>query len=186
MEGRRSRAYVEVEGVGHAEGPPRGEMEGGSKMRKFLMLVATALVVVMSAQAAVADSGAKYAPKIVYIGVFNPQPDQLSWTIRGVGVNSSYGVVLQVTFRSADGAEPVVVAPMTLKFSSGAGNTQWSTQHYSTTIPANAAVVGADVMLINLKKPTVPLDHRYVEKTFDGSYNGNLFCDPVFYPGSVC
>lgn len=101
-------------------------------------------------------------------------------------MNSSYGIVLHVTFRSTDGAEPVVVAAVTLKFSSGAGNAQWDTTHYSTMIPANAAAVGADVTLISLKKPTVPLDHRYVEELLDASYSGNLFCDPVLYPGIVC
>jgi hypothetical protein len=150
------------------------------RMRKLLLGLVAMLVVVVSSQVALAASGAKYEPRLTYIGAWRTAPTELGWVIRAIGVNSSYAAVTKVSFGLPDGSS-VVLDAVTGRFSSGAGNAQWGTGEYVTVIPTGAVTVSADVTLINLKKPGVALDVRHVEDTLDTSYVGNLYCDPVLY-----
>ena len=150
-------------------------------MRKATITLLATLLLAVPVPSAHAAGGPRMPADITYIGAWMQTEDELGWVVRAVGVGGSYGVVIEVAYRLADGSL-ATMPPATLRFFSGAGNAEWGTEHYDTAVPADASVVFADVTLILLKKPTVALDVQHGERMLGPDFIGNLYCNPLRYP----
>jgi len=146
------------------------------KTWKGWIMAAVALGLIIAPQTA---SAAKVQPDIAYVGWYTVDQQTHGWVVRATGVNSSWAAVTQVTYYLADGTS-VALEPKTARFNSGAGSDQWSTQQFTTVVPAGATELSARIQLIEMKKPEIVRD-EVISQVRPLQGQGNLYCNPLFY-----